>query len=156
MNFSKFFITRPIFAAVLSLVLLIAGSIALFKLPISEYPEVVPPTVVVRANFPGANPKVIGETVAAPLEQPVRVVVDAGEAALDEDAGLVEAVLALERHPDRPDDGIADDHREQDHRGGDQHPGAPGVGGVDRGALGRLGCGGGGLPLSDSGRPSYV
>lgn len=71
MNFSKFFITRPIFAAVLSLVLLIAGSISLFQLPISEYPEVVPPTVVVRANFPGANPKVIGETVAAPLEQAI-------------------------------------------------------------------------------------
>ena len=62
MNFSKFFITRPIFAAVLSLVLLIAGSISLFQLPISEYPEVVPPTVVVRANFPGANPKAVSYT----------------------------------------------------------------------------------------------
>ncbi|MDD2054375.1 efflux RND transporter permease subunit [Pseudomonas putida] len=71
MNFSQFFIKRPIFAAVLSLLILIAGSIALFQLPISEYPEVVPPTVVVRANFPGANPKVIGETVAAPLEQAI-------------------------------------------------------------------------------------
>ena len=71
MNFSKFFISRPIFAAVLSLLILIAGAISLFKLPISEYPEVVPPTVVVRANFPGANPKVIGETVAAPLEQAI-------------------------------------------------------------------------------------
>lgn len=71
MNFSQFFIKRPIFAAVLSLLILIAGAISLFKLPISEYPEVVPPTVVVRANFPGANPKVIGETVAAPLEQAI-------------------------------------------------------------------------------------
>ncbi|CAI8903490.1 Efflux pump membrane transporter BepE [Pseudomonas chlororaphis] len=71
MNFSQFFISRPIFAAVLSLLILIAGSILLFQLPISEYPEVVPPTVVVRANFPGANPKVIGETVAAPLEQAI-------------------------------------------------------------------------------------
>ena len=71
MNFSQFFIQRPIFAAVLSLLILIAGSISLFQLPISEYPEVVPPTVVVRANFPGANPKVIGETVAAPLEQAI-------------------------------------------------------------------------------------
>lgn len=70
MNFSQFFIKRPIFAAVLSLLVLIAGAISLFQLPISEYPEVVPPTVVVRANFPGANPKVIGETVASPLEQP--------------------------------------------------------------------------------------
>lgn len=71
MNFSQFFITRPIFAAVLSLLILIAGAISLFQLPISEYPEVVPPTVVVRANFPGANPKVIGETVTAPLEQAI-------------------------------------------------------------------------------------
>jgi len=71
MTFSGFFIKRPIFAAVLSLLILISGAIALFKLPISEYPEVVPPTVVVRANFPGANPKVIGETVASPLEQAI-------------------------------------------------------------------------------------
>ncbi|MBA1274089.1 efflux RND transporter permease subunit [Stutzerimonas azotifigens] len=71
MNFSQFFILRPIFAAVLSLIILIGGAIALFQLPISEYPEVVPPTVVVRANFPGANPKVIGETVASPLEQAI-------------------------------------------------------------------------------------
>ncbi|MBZ5756232.1 efflux RND transporter permease subunit [Pseudomonas sp. S5(2021)] len=71
MNFSQFFIKRPIFAAVLSLVILIGGAISLFQLPISEYPEVVPPTVVVRANFPGANPKVIGETVASPLEQAI-------------------------------------------------------------------------------------
>lgn len=71
MNFSQFFIQRPIFAAVLSLLILISGAISLFQLPISEYPEVVPPTVVVRANFPGANPKVIGETVASPLEQAI-------------------------------------------------------------------------------------
>ncbi|EJM74024.1 efflux RND transporter permease subunit [Pseudomonas sp. GM55] len=71
MKFSRFFITRPIFAAVLSLLILIAGAIALFQLPISEYPEVVPPTVVIHANYPGANPKVIGETVAAPLEQAI-------------------------------------------------------------------------------------
>lgn len=71
MNFSQFFIKRPIFAAVLSLVILIGGAISLFQLPISEYPEVVPPTVVVRAEFPGANPKVIGETVASLLEQAI-------------------------------------------------------------------------------------
>ncbi|MGK9063644.1 efflux RND transporter permease subunit [Stutzerimonas chloritidismutans] len=71
MNFSQFFIQRPIFAAVLSLIILIGGAISLFQLPISEYPEVVPPTVVVQANFPGANPKVIGETVASPLEQAI-------------------------------------------------------------------------------------
>ena len=69
MNFSNFFIDRPIFAAVLSFLVLIAGALALLRLPVSEYPSVVPPTVVVRAAYPGANPKVIAETVAAPLEQ---------------------------------------------------------------------------------------
>ena len=69
MKFSTFFITRPIFAAVLSLLIVIGGALALFQLPISEYPAVVPPTVVVRAAYPGANPKVIAETVASPLEQ---------------------------------------------------------------------------------------
>ncbi|MHC1478673.1 efflux RND transporter permease subunit [Frateuria aurantia] len=70
-NFAQFFVERPIMAAVLSLLLLISGSLALLKLPISEYPEVVPPTVVVRANFPGANPEVIAETVATPLEEQI-------------------------------------------------------------------------------------
>jgi len=64
MNFSKFFIDRPIFAAVLSIVIFVAGLIAIPLLPISEYPEVVPPTVVVTATYPGANPKVIAETVS--------------------------------------------------------------------------------------------
>jgi multidrug efflux pump len=71
MRFSRFFIERPIFAVVLSLLIVVAGGLALFKLPISEYPNVVPPTVVVRATYPGANPKVIAETVAAPLEQQI-------------------------------------------------------------------------------------
>src|SRR5688572_10619940 len=71
MNFSDFFIKRPIFAGVLSTLIFLVGAIALFRLPISEYPEVVPPTVVVRASFPGANPKTISETVAAPLEQAI-------------------------------------------------------------------------------------
>src|SRR3954452_6789549 len=71
MQFSRFFIDRPIFAAVLSIVLFLAGGIAMFGLPISEYPEVVPPTVVVRATYPGANPQIIAETVAAPLEQAI-------------------------------------------------------------------------------------
>jgi multidrug efflux pump len=66
---AQFFITRPIFAAVLSLLIVIGGAIALFNLPVSEYPSVAPPTVVVRAAYPGANPKVIAETVAGPLEQ---------------------------------------------------------------------------------------
>src|SRR5882724_10533035 len=69
MNFSNFFIRRPIFAGVLSTIVFILGLIAMWRLPISEYPEVVPPTIVVRANYPGANPKTISETVAAPLEQ---------------------------------------------------------------------------------------
>ncbi len=71
MKFSSYFIDRPVFATVLSAFILITGAIALFKLPISEYPEVVPPSVVVRAAYPGANPKVIAETVAAPLEQEI-------------------------------------------------------------------------------------
>src|SRR6201996_5936692 len=71
MNFSHFFIRRPIFAGVLSILIFLVGLLALFKLPIAEYPEVVPPTVVVRAEYPGANPKTIAETVASPLEQSV-------------------------------------------------------------------------------------
>ncbi len=71
MNFSRFFIDRPIFAGVLSVLILLAGGLAMFQLPISEYPEVVPPSVVVRAQYPGANPKVIAETVAAPLEESI-------------------------------------------------------------------------------------
>jgi multidrug efflux pump len=70
-NIAQFFVDRPIMAAVLSLLFVITGSIAVFKLPISEYPEVVPPTVVVRAAYPGANPKVIAETVATPLEEQI-------------------------------------------------------------------------------------
>ena len=72
MNFSKFFIHRPIFAAVLSILIFIGGAIAVWQLPITEYPEVVPPTVVVSATYPGANPKVIAETVATPLEQAIK------------------------------------------------------------------------------------
>jgi multidrug efflux pump len=71
MKFSEFFISRPIFAGVLSALILLAGLIALPMLPISEYPEVVPPTVVVKASYPGANPKVIADTVASPLEQSI-------------------------------------------------------------------------------------
>jgi multidrug efflux pump len=71
MNLSKYFVDRPIFAAVLSIMIFIAGSLAIFKLPISEYPEVVPPSIVVRAAYPGANPRVIAETVAAPLEEQI-------------------------------------------------------------------------------------
>ncbi len=71
MNFSDFFIKRPIFAGVLSIAIFIIGLLAMFKLPIAEYPEVVPPTIVVKATYPGANPKTIAETVASPLEQAI-------------------------------------------------------------------------------------
>jgi hydrophobe/amphiphile efflux-1 (HAE1) family protein len=71
MKLSHFFIERPIFAAVLSAFITIAGAIAIFELPISEYPEVVPPSVVVHASYPGANPKIVANTVAAPLEQAI-------------------------------------------------------------------------------------
>ncbi len=71
MNFSKFFIDRPVFAGVLSVLIFVSGLLALRALPISEYPEVVPPQVVVRANYPGASPKVIAETVATPIEEQI-------------------------------------------------------------------------------------
>src|SRR5215470_5956301 len=69
--FSRFFIDRPIFASVLSILVTLAGSIALFSLPIAQYPEITPPTVEVSAIYPGANAKVVENTVAAPIEQQV-------------------------------------------------------------------------------------
>ena len=71
MNFSQFFITRPIFAGVLSILLLIVGGLSLNSLPVSEYPEVAPPNIVVRAIYPGANPQVIAETVSTVLEKEI-------------------------------------------------------------------------------------
>jgi multidrug efflux pump len=71
MNISRFFIDRPVFAGVLSVLIFVVGLLALRGLPISEYPEVVPPQVIVRAQYPGANPKVISETVAAPIEEAI-------------------------------------------------------------------------------------
>jgi len=71
MNISDFFVKRPIFAAVVSIVIFVIGALAYFRLPLSEYPEVVPPTVVVRTTYPGANPTVIADTVASPLEQQI-------------------------------------------------------------------------------------
>src|SRR5271154_2330024 len=71
MSLSKFFIDRPIFAGVISIAIFLAGLIAMTQLPISEYPEVVPPSVVVTALFPGANPQTIAETVATPLEEQI-------------------------------------------------------------------------------------
>ncbi|MBC2887467.1 efflux RND transporter permease subunit [Ochrobactrum sp. CM-21-5] len=69
MNIPRFFVDRPIFAVVLSVLMLIGGGLTLLKLPLSEYPQVTPPTVQVTASYPGASPEVIAETVAAPLEQ---------------------------------------------------------------------------------------
>ena len=71
MNFPHFFIDRPIFAGVISIVITLLGVIALSTLPIAQYPEIAPPTVQVTANYPGANAKVVSETVATPIEQQV-------------------------------------------------------------------------------------
>jgi multidrug efflux pump len=71
MNLSRFFIDRPIFAGVLSVLIFVGGLLSLFAMPISEYPDVVPPSVVVRATYPGANPKVTIETVATPIEEQI-------------------------------------------------------------------------------------
>ena len=71
MSLSRTFIDRPVLAAVLSIGIFVAGLIALPFLPVSEYPDVVPPAVVVTATYPGANPKVIAETVAAPIEEQI-------------------------------------------------------------------------------------
>src|SRR5690606_34860397 len=71
MNISRFFVDRPVFAGVLSVLIVVAGLLGLRALPISEYPDVVPPSIVVRAQYPGANPKVIAETVATPIEEAI-------------------------------------------------------------------------------------
>src|SRR5215813_7986754 len=71
MSLSKFFIDRPIFAGVISIAIFLAGLIAMPQLPISEYPEVVPPSVVVTALFPGANPETVANTVTTPLEEQI-------------------------------------------------------------------------------------
>lgn len=76
MNISRFFVDRPIFAAVLSIIIFAIGLISIPNLPVSEYPEVVPPSVVVRTVYPGANPKEIAETVATPLEEAISGVED--------------------------------------------------------------------------------
>jgi multidrug efflux pump len=71
MDISHFFINRPRFATVLSIFIFLIGALSIFQLPVSEYPEVAPPQIVVRAQFPGANPRVISETVATPLEEQI-------------------------------------------------------------------------------------
>ena len=69
--FFRFFIDRPIFASVLSIIITVAGAVALFVLPVTQYPEITPPTVEVSAVYPGANSQVVADTVAAPIEQQV-------------------------------------------------------------------------------------
>jgi multidrug efflux pump len=71
MNFPHFFIGRPVFAAVLSIVIVIVGSISLITLPVAQYPEIVPPTIQVSASYPGANAQVVADTVASPIEDEV-------------------------------------------------------------------------------------
>src|ERR1700733_9564065 len=71
MNFSHFFIDRPIFAGVLSIIITLVGGIAVTVLPLAQYPEIAPPTISVTATYPGANAKVVAETVATPIEQEV-------------------------------------------------------------------------------------
>ncbi len=71
MRFSRFFITRPIFAAVIAVVITITGAIAYFKLPVAQYPDIIPPTVVVSATYPGASAETVAETVASPIEQEI-------------------------------------------------------------------------------------
>ena len=71
MRFSRFFIDRPVFAVVLSIVILAAGLLSITSLPVSEYPEVTPPTITVRAVYPGANPTVLAQTVGTPLEDAI-------------------------------------------------------------------------------------
>ena len=76
MRFSHVFVDRPIFAAVVSIVITLIGAIAYFTLPVAQYPEVAPPTVVVSASYPGASAEVVAETVATPLEQQINGVED--------------------------------------------------------------------------------
>ncbi|ROQ24143.1 efflux RND transporter permease subunit [Gallaecimonas pentaromativorans] len=104
MNLSRFFIDRPIFAGVLSVLIFLAGAVSLPLLPISEYPEVVPPTVVVKASYPGANPKVIAETVATPLEESINGVegmLYMNSQATTDGAMTLNVVFALGTDPDK-------------------------------------------------------
>ena len=91
-DFSRIFVDRPILAAVLSILIFVAGLIALPNLPVSEYPEVVPPSVQVTAIYPGANPKTIADTVAAPLEEAINGV---------ERMIYMKSVASSGRHDDR-------------------------------------------------------
>src|SRR5688572_20482333 len=71
MRFAHFFIDRPVFAAVLSIVTIIVGALAIRVMPVAQYPEIAPPTVVITASYPGANAQTVADTVAAPIEQQI-------------------------------------------------------------------------------------
>src|SRR5205823_9963889 len=74
--FSHFFIERPIFAAVLSIVITLAGAVAAVNLPVAQYPQITPPSIIVQCNYPGADARVVAESVAAPIEQQINGVED--------------------------------------------------------------------------------
>src|SRR6516165_6784141 len=74
--FSHFFIRRPIFAAVLSITIFLAGAVAAFNLPVAQYPQITPPSIIVMCTYPGADARVVAESVAAPIEQQVNGVED--------------------------------------------------------------------------------
>ncbi len=94
MRLSRFFITRPIFAAVIAVLITVVGAIAYFGLPVSQYPDIVPPTVTVTASYPGASAETVADTVAAPIEQEINGVDD-----------------MLYMSSQSTGDGTADDHR---------------------------------------------
>jgi len=71
MKIAHFFIDRPVFAIVISIVAIIAGSIAMLMLPIAQYPQIAPPTVTVSATYPGANAETVAKTVATPIEEQI-------------------------------------------------------------------------------------
>src|ERR1700730_14382314 len=76
MKFSHFFIERPIFASVLSIVIPLAGAVAVVNLPVAQYPPITPPSIMVMCNYPGANAHDVADAVAAPIEQQVNGVED--------------------------------------------------------------------------------
>ena len=69
MRLTHFFVDRPIFSTVLSILIVLVGVISYFNLPVTQYPEIAPPTIVVTANYPGASAAIVADTVATPLEQ---------------------------------------------------------------------------------------
>ena len=71
MRFGHFFVDRPIFASVVSILIILVGAAAYFGLPVAQYPEIAPPTIQVTASYPGASAEVVSETVATPLEQEI-------------------------------------------------------------------------------------